>query len=193
MIDEFNDDRTGWARFSDDRRMRYRLARSLNGKPIAETLARLLPGEFMGSRCVFVLLNPSTADAFKPDPTATECIKRATLWGFDVVEVVNLFGYRSAYPTDLLKLACGERGDDEANDCAIIDACTGADLVVYAWGNDGELGDRHVVVRALLRDLAIEPVCLGRTKSGFPKHPLARGKHRIPADIPLADLEPWRV
>ena len=29
MIDEYNDDRTGWAQFSDDWEMRYRLTRSL--------------------------------------------------------------------------------------------------------------------------------------------------------------------
>lgn len=34
MIDEYNDDRTGWARFSDDRTMRFRCARSLDGRPL---------------------------------------------------------------------------------------------------------------------------------------------------------------
>ncbi len=188
MIDEFNQDRTGWARFSDDRRFRYRLARSLQsdrplvlspggvpcfGVPFAQT-----------SRIVFLLLNPSTADAFEPDPTVTDCRKRAMNWGgFGILEVVNLFAFRSTYPTDLKKCACGFRGDDSENNREIMEACRGATMVIAGWGNHGVLDSRDRFVRNLLHLSNIELHHLGLT-NGYaqPKHPLARGVHRIPAD-----------
>lgn len=183
MIDEYNDDHTGWARFSDDRVMRYRLARSLAGKPIAEMLSRLLPGEYLGSRVVFLMLNPSTADAFKHDPTVGECMKRSRQLGADVLEVVNLFAFRSPYPADLRKRAHGSRGDDADANREILNACCGAEIVVAAWGNHGALDHRATVVRGLLRDHGIKLHHLGLTEGGFPKHPLARGVHRIPAAL----------
>jgi len=183
VIDEYNADRTGWARLSDDRVMRYRLSRSLRNQPIAEMLSRLLPGEFIGKRVVFLMLNPSTADAFVLDPTVNECRKRAIALGADVLEVVNLFALRSPYPADLRKRAHGFRGDDAVNDLAIIDACTGAHLVIAAWGNHGALDHRDTVVRSLLRERGTVLHHLGTTQDGYPKHPLARGKHRIAADF----------
>lgn len=182
MIDQWSDDRTGWARFSEDMTMRYRLARALRGQPVAEMLSRLLPGEFIGTRVVFLMLNPSIADAFQLDPTVNECRKRGLALGADVLEVVNLFALRSPYPADLRKRASGFRGDDATNNAAILAACTGAHRVIAAWGNHGALGDRDVIVRSMLRGAGIALHHLGTTQDGFPKHPLARGKHRIPAD-----------
>lgn len=185
MIDEFNQDRTGWARFSDDRRFRYRLARSL---PLAPNVQFGLTIDDTGSvvaahRVVFLMLNPSTADAFKTDPTITECVKRALVLQADVLEVVNLFALRSSDPADLKKCAYGYRGDDSENNRQIVEACQGAAMVIAAWGNHGILDSRDRFVRNLLHLSNIELHHLGLT-NGYaqPKHPLARGVHRIPAD-----------
>jgi hypothetical protein len=185
MIDQYNDDGTGWARFSDDMTMRYRLRRLMTPAAVASAGVSI-PYDLGGPqlvRVVFVMLNPSTADAFKHDPTVGECIKRARAIGADVLEVVNLFALRSPHPADLKKCAAGYRGDDEANNRAIVEACLGAECVIAAWGNHGALGGRDQLVRRMLADRQIGLHHLGLTIDGFPKHPLARGHHRIPADL----------
>ena len=54
------------ARFSPDREYRYLLARDIG---------------FAGTRaCMFVMLNPSTADEHKGDPTIRRCIARDHGW-----------------------------------------------------------------------------------------------------------------
>lgn len=185
MIDEYNDDHTGWARFSADRVMRYRLARSLTDNvrelAIEDDKVSWLGRPFV-KRVVFLMCNPSTADAFVLDPTVNECRKRSIALGADVLEVVNLWALRSPYPADLRKRSVGSRGDDATNDVAILAACAGARIVVAAWGNHGELDHRATIVRSRLSEQGIALHHLGLTQAGHPKHPLARGKHRISAD-----------
>lgn len=192
MIDQFSDDGTGWARFSDDMTMRYRLARRLTDHPAAALCFMNLtkaapirasdPIEFEAKRCVFLMLNPSTADAFQLDPTVNECRKRCIALGADVLEVVNLFALRSPYPAELKKRAAGYRGDDTTNNAEILAACSGAYRVIAAWGNHGAIDYRDLSVLNLLRGTGVKLHHLGTTQDGYPKHPLARGKHRIPAD-----------
>jgi hypothetical protein len=185
MIDQWSEDRTGWARFSDDMTMRYRLGRSLHpGHGLVVGAELTLDGRLVQriKRLVFLMINPSDADAFEPDPTITECRKRSVALGADVLEVVNLFAWRSPYPTDLKKRAHGFRGDDAVNNQQIMGACSGASMVIAAWGNDGGLDYRDLSVLNLLRGAGVKLHHLGTTQDGYPKHPLARGKHRIPAD-----------
>lgn len=194
MIDEYNANRTGWARFSDDRTMRYRLARSLTSYGAQHALdlgswlahcscgecdARVRRFEPTIRRVVFVMLNPSTADAFKLDNTITKCCQFAQRWGADVLEVVNLFALRSTDPRALYADDIN-RGDGVENDDEIIAACTGATRAIAAWGNHGSLDSRAAYVRMLLANRGIALHCLGRTGSGAPLHPLARGKAFIP-------------
>ncbi len=175
----------GWARFSDDKVMRYRLGRacstagrealSMSRNPGAWELSTLI-------RIVFLMLNPSTASAFELDPTVSECIRFARLWrpDVDVVEVVNLFAFRTPYPKVLKKAP--DRGDDALNNEQILEACAGASLVIAAWGVDGDLGGRANFVRSMIHENGIPMHRIGVTKDGHPKHPLARGKHRIPRE-----------
>lgn len=178
MIDSFNLDRTGWARFSDDMTMRYRLARCIT--PRAVGLVEHSDPAIL-SRVVFVMLNPSTADAFKPDNTVSRCIEFARRWGADVVEVVNLFAFRSTYPKDLRTAA--DRGDGPENDGEILTACRGATRVIAAWGRGGEAYGRDVSVRSRLASACIDLEALRLTADGVPMHPLARGKSWIPYDV----------
>lgn len=187
LIDQWSDQRTGWARLSPCGKFRYRLGRSLDtDRPLV-----LSPGGVLcfgapfaqASRIVFLLLNPSDADASEPDPTLHECCKRARGLGAGILEIVNLFALRTPHPTDLRRPPGNlNRGDDSTNNHEILEACRGATMVIAGWGNDGDLDGRDRFVRNLLRLSNIELHHLGTTNDGHPKHPLARGRHRIPAD-----------
>lgn len=170
MIDERSLDGFGSARFSDDRRLRYRLRRQIG--------ANTTP---WAARVVFVMLNPSTADAFKPDRTVSKCCEFARRWGASVLEVVNLFALVSPYPRDLDR--AHDRGESLGTDVAanmeILEACTGAARVIAAWGNGARFG-RDEEVRDLLWRHGIKLERLGLTQDGHPLHPLARGKSFIP-------------
>lgn len=167
MIDDYNEDHTGWARFSDNRKLRYRLARSLTGAPL------VIDGDLVVSakRCVFLMLNPSTADAFKLDPTNQRCFSFATKWKYRVMEVVNIFALRSTDPLGLRKPRA-VLGHDAVNDAQILAACVGADRVVAAWGNHGLWKDRGAQVHQMLREHGIALCAFTITKLGQPNHPL---------------------
>lgn len=123
------------------------------------------------SRCLFVMLNPSTADASKNDPTVTRCINFAQAWGFGALDVCNLFAWRSTDPKALY-LASDPTGPD--NDATIRNVASDAECIVAAWGAHPAVGVRGGFVLDMLRGLAPEVLCLGQTKSGAPMHPLYR-------------------
>jgi hypothetical protein len=189
MIDEYSTNGTGWARFSDDKLRRYRLARSLTTLPLTVDGTNgyvMTLGGSPARRVVFAMLNPSRADAFRLDNTVARCVKFAQLWGADVLEVVNLFAHRSPYPDDLKTVL--DRGAGKENDEAILEACRGASRVIAAWGKGGEMWGRADAVRVLLADAGVRLEHLGLTNDGRPKHPLARGKHFIPYTM---EPQPW--
>jgi hypothetical protein len=161
--------------------MRFRLIRSLRGDPLWIDDGRVKSAQ--RRRIVWLMLNPSTANAFKDDPTIRECIKRSIYLEFDVMEVVNLFAFRTPHPRVLRWAPGNTRGAGADNDTQIALACDGADMVMAAWGNHGLLADRYMYVRSMLLDRHIRMHHLGLTGLSQPKHPSARGVHRIPADI----------
>lgn len=116
---------------------------------------------------VFIMLNPSTADAIKDDPTIRRCKGFAQQWGYRQLLVVNLFAARATDPKDL-KLMDDPVG--KYNDSIILDTIKGAERVIVAWGNHGGHQDRDLEVMGLIEPYCI-PFCLGVTGSGSPKHP----------------------
>jgi hypothetical protein len=131
----------------------------------------LLTREFGGdSTCLFVMLNPSTADATQDDPTIRRCISFAKREGFGRLEVVNLYAFRSTLPS-ILFAATDPVGAD--NDDEIRQALSQADLVIAAWGNHGDFDPRRVeTVRGMIKASGKPVKCLGLTALGQPKHPL---------------------
>lgn len=130
-----------------------------------------------GPWCAFVMLNPSTADAFDDDPTIRRCVGYAQRWGFAGLLVLNLFAVRSPDPKVM-------RSHPEpvgpANDVVILSALLdprasdgyGVGRVVMAWGAHGGHQGRDLAVTRLLRGRGLTPQCLGRTTAGQPRHPL---------------------
>lgn len=118
-----------------------------------------------GQVVCWVMLNPSTADAEIDDPTIRRCVGFSQGWGYGGMYVVNLFAYRATDPAELKRMT---NAVGIGNDGWIVRLAVRSHRVVCAWGNHGGL--RGSTVRSLLDGL--HPMCLGRTKSGSPKHPL---------------------
>lgn len=118
---------------------------------------------------LFVMLNPSTADALIDDATIRRCMAFAQAHGYGGVEVVNLFAYRATAPADLRRAAYPV---GPANDEHIAAAAARAGDVCVAWGACDAVDARAQVVMPLLRAAGHEPLCLHITRSGYPGHPL---------------------
>lgn len=131
---------------------------------------------------VFVMLNPSTADAFTDDPTIRRVVGFAKSWDCGGLIVVNAFALRSPHPSALRThpAPIGARNDEAI--LRAVAATTGP--VVVAWGAHAGWNGRDVVVTALLRAAGVKPVCLGLTKTGQPRHPLY-----VRSDTPLVPYQ----
>ena len=142
------------ATFSPCRRWRYLLWRRWDAsRPIAN----------------FLMLNPSTADEVKLDPTCARARDYAERWGFGSLYVTNIFGWRATDPEEM-KAAQDPVG--KGNDAAIVRAAKGSVLVVCAWGNHGEFLQRSSRVTALLKKNKIPMHALRVNANGEPAHPL---------------------
>jgi hypothetical protein len=118
-------------------------------------------------KLLFIMLNPSTADANLDDPTIRRCIGFAKAWGFGSLEVVNLFAYRATNPEELKK--CKDPIGPE-NDMHIQRAALQTDKIITAWGTNGTLLGRDRKVMDIL--YSFRTYCLQMSKNGHPKHPL---------------------
>lgn len=121
---------------------------------------------------LWILLNPSTADADQDDPTMVRCIRFAERWGYGAIRVVNLFALRATDPRDLYN-AADPIGPH--NDAIIRESLQAVDGMICAWGNYGQLHGRGLIVRDMLRLNRCEPHILGLTRRGEPMHPLYVG------------------
>ncbi len=119
-----------------------------------------------GPAVVWVLLNPSTADAAGDDATVRRCLALSAGWGMGALTVVNLFALRARDPRRL-------RGHPDPagprNDAALADAVAATETIVVAWGAAAVAHQRG---RQVLRTLGARARCLGLTADGHPRHPL---------------------
>ena len=132
----------------------------------------------------FVMLNPSTADATKDDPTIRQCRGYAKRWGYQHLYVVNLFAFRHPDPKKLSELYCS--GVDivgPENDEYIFGVAEESDMVIAAWGAvPRALEWRAAHIREIFRKKYHSKVrALGLTKKGaHPRHPLYMKKNAEP-------------
>ena len=142
------------AGFSPDRRYRYALWRQWSPGPPARTIC-------------FVLLNPSTANATQLDPTLTRCLGHAKRWGFDRMNVVNLYAFRTPYP----KIMRAQADPTGPENVAAIQRYVGeSDFCIAAWGSKVIESGRLKWLCQLADPIQVH--VLGFTASGEPLHPL---------------------
>jgi hypothetical protein len=123
------------------------------------------------------MLNPSTADDAKDDPTIRRCKSFTARCGYERLVVVNLWAFRATDPSELRKAARDPDIDPTGGDknlATIVDRARRARLVIAAWGAHAPTIDYlHVKeVVGKLEAAGIELWCLGKTSAGEPRHPL---------------------
>lgn len=126
--------------------------------------------------CMFIGLNPSTADELENDPTVRRCIGFAQREGCDALVMTNIFAFRATDPDDMkaTESPIGVHNNDWLVRCSRL-----ASVVVAAWGVHGAYLGRAAEVANLIPNLN----CLGTTAEGHPRHPLY-----VRGDAPLI---PW--
>lgn len=150
---------------------RYRLTRSDPQLPwLGDKAGHLL----------WIMLNPSTADDTRDDPTIRRVQRFTRRLGFPGLVVVNLYALRATRPVDLWAAAdpVGVENDDVIAAEAQRARAAGAP-VVAAWGVHARAG--RVAAVLAIPHIVERLYCLGVTRSGAPRHPLY-----LPSDAPLA-------
>ena len=135
-----------------------------------------------GQVCMFLMLNPSTADRTNSDPTMNACKRFANDWEYGTMRVCNLFALRSPYPRTLME-SVDPVGPE--NDGWIVRSARDADVIVCAWGNHGSHLDRDSRVLRMLEDEGQSGKLrhLGLTKRGQPRHPLRLRADTVPTQF----------
>lgn len=159
------------ATLSDDGLYRYDLTR------------RWRDGDLM----LWIMLNPSTADASEDDPTIRRCINFAKREDAAGIVVVNLFALRATDPAELLA-ADNPIGPNNLHTIRAWLASDDVALAVAAWGAWGlniPVARRRArpFIELMAQDAERALFCLGLTKYGAPRHPLY-----VKADQPLVDF-----
>lgn len=148
------------------------------------TLHRHIPSVLRWVRpCLFVMLNPSIADATADDPTIRRCIGFAKREGCTELTVVNLFALRATDPKELTKHPDPFGPESERHVREQCEKHQQIGYIIAAWGAH-PMASGHKdssVVKSLLRNTGA--LCLGMTSAGHPRHPLY-----IKNDQPLI---PW--
>ena len=129
-------------------------------------------------RVLFIMLNPSTADADVDDATIRRCMGFTARWGKGGIVVGNLLAFRSTDPKELLAHHDPVGPENDAHLRRLAQECN---TVVAAWGNSAsgvrQFQERQAFVKNLLKG---RMQCLGTNRDGTPKHPV-----RLPASAGL--------
>ncbi|MFL2615758.1 MAG: hypothetical protein CNC90_03570 [Cryomorphaceae bacterium MED-G11] len=134
------------ARFSNDKKHRYKLSRHWDlNKP----------------QILYIMLNPSIGNESIDDPTIRRLLSFTKKFDYGGFFVGNLFTYITPNP----KTLDTSIGITNKNLNVLTNLVSKADEVVYAWGNSIEEPNE-------LKKLISNPMCFGKNLNGTPKHPL---------------------
>ena len=121
-------------------------------------------------RVMFIMLNPSTADANIDDPTIRRCIGFAKSWGYGGLYVGNLFAFRATKPTELLSVS---DPTGELNLQNIILMMAECEMVIFAWGNESIIKKfKANKILKMSKSMYRDNYYIELAKGGTPKHPL---------------------
>jgi hypothetical protein len=125
---------------------------------------------------LFIMLNPSSADGTKDDPSIRRCISYAKDWGFGSLFVGNLFALKSTKPTGLLESTNPEGPENLKYLLKLSSHCK---MIVCAWGNG-------TILKKLSanspKNLNRKLHCLKLSLDGIPCHPLYLPKDLKPIE-----------
>ena len=129
----------------------------------------------LGDRIVlFVMLNPSKADATCDSPTIRRCTEFAKQMECGWLYVCNLSPFVTPSPGVLESAGEEPRKVWEENIETIRAAAAAADRVIVAWGNHGFRKERDRRVLQVLRARNVQIECLRLNQGGDPAHPSSR-------------------
>lgn len=127
----------------------------------------------LGPALLFIMLNPSIADADVDDKAITKCIGFAKRFGFSAIEVINVFAFRATSPR-VLKTSGWRAGPMNAHYVARATAETVRDggKIVLAWGADarGRWEASELINDLVRRDIPM--YALRVLADGIPSHPV---------------------
>lgn len=160
-----------------------------------------------GPSALVAMLNPSNGSVTRDDPTLRRLTEIMDGLGFGGYTVVNWSPFISSDPKAMLEFMHRVYGAQQhgrftryamkKNIETVARVASALDTTIAAWGNDFpasmSAGDALSAYTAqflttIMREGQCDLMCFGVTKHGAPKHPLARGAHRIK---PTVKLMPW--
>lgn len=186
------------AMFSQDEKYRYQLERLVvedaDTRRQREICGRARPVQ---RRLVACGLNPSTADAFKLDPTCRREMGFARAWRCTIYTKVNAYAWRDTKPVNMW--AAEQRGEEvvagprlpgvssgHVNDLIVRMSLTqlkrDGGIALACWGVHAR-PDRVQALTRIAAEVGVEWQCLGVNKDGSPRHPLYVAA--------ATELQPW--
>lgn len=120
---------------------------------------------------IWIMMNPSTADHKKNDPTILKVIRYSKRWGYGAVLVLNIYAFRSSKPENLpqeLSAAVGKSNDWWIKTMFRF-AARKSIPVICAWGVKHK--ERGCQVRVLADEAGLRLMCLELALNAEPKHP----------------------
>lgn len=125
---------------------------------------------------LFIMLNPSTADADQDDPTIRRCLGYMEREGFAHLKVVNLFALRATKPRALREPDDPMDAIGADNEFHVLTSATrchdSGGKIVCAWGIHGCLYGMDKKAIKALQNIPAPLYSLGETAFGQPCHPL---------------------
>lgn len=148
-----------------------------------------------GAPALICMANPSTAGAEDNDPTISQCNELFKALGYPGYTVVNWAPFIATDPHELYQWCWNSPLEriaiNEKNLDLVRSLSAAAATRVVAWGNLITGGQHTTAMLAAMSLDGKHPLhCFGTNKDGKPKHPMARGKHRIKPGQPLVT---WRA